>query len=1282
MSKRLFGLFVSLLVISGVNFFTEFAAENARGAIVTVDDDGGAMFTSIQLAIDSANIGDTIYVYNGTYHENLIVGKQVNLVGEDQELTIINGSFANDTIFVDNTDIVTITGFTITGGNHSGIYINWSNSVLVAGNIIVKNHNGITLNFSNGATIARNRIQNNEYLADLFYTLRPPWHVGYGVYLNYSSDDRIVENNMSFNGYVLCDEFVPGCILWEAWGGGIQLDTSDDNIISSNDIFSNFYYTPPLSFEGNGAGIGLSSSSNNTIANNNLAGNTQNIELKYSDLNNAFGNRIYYPNNLPVSPSSNIAGVSIEYGSNNTISLNSVDRVSTGISVGFESNFNEIIGNQVSNASWGVYLYSNDTLVTNNTVRNSQYGMDLYEASNTTIVNNIVVGIGNLNTYGIYLNSGIKVTNNTIVDNTISDFDYGVFLLDNRNNTLSRNNITSNNNGIKIQTSAPANYSYNNTIHHNNFVGNTIQAIDLDFDNKWNSSYPPDGIGGNYWSDYSPACQDLFNGSSTPQASGSPDGFCDNPYSIDGDSRDYYALTSAATDAGSLLLPDITPPARITDLTAINSTLTSVALRWTAPGNDGIIGMASQYDLRYSTLPVNDTNWGMATQVIGETQPKIGGKTEVFEVQGLALDTTYFFAIKTADGGPNWSLLSNIVMARTLQDLTAPIIAGLKTEPNPQSVYDNVNISAIVSDNYQLSNVWINLTYPDGLFINQTMDNTGALYHFNQSYNSIGTYNFTIWAKDTPDNWASSDGQFLIYDIEVPSIVNPIALPYPQEVYGFVNISATVIDNYDTPGVSLNITGPDGSWQNVTMVRMGAVYFYNQPYDQVGIYQFIIWANDTSVNWNNSAGDIEIIDSTPPTANAGNDKEVPQGSLIILDGNASSDNYLIVNYTWSFLDNVPIVLYGDNPGYVFNNIGNFEIVLTIEDSFGNSDVDKVWINVTDVTRPGISGFAITPNPQEVYGNVNITSIIDDNHDLPTAFVNITRPGGLWENMTMAYVGTTYYHDENYDTLGIYSFIIWANDSAGNYNYATGSFEIVDSTHPSADAGDDQILQQGNILTFNGNLSWDNIGISNYSWFFVDLEPVELYGEKPSYAFNRLGNYIVILAVKDSSGNTAIDQLWVNVTSFMSPTGIVTGIVVDSEGNPIEGATVRLLKSGIEVSSARSSLTGEYTFSNISLGAYTIEVTKNTQMATSPEFTIDVDNLNIRLVTVLDLEALSSREAIPVWSWFLIAILAVAVIFLLVLLYKQMDLQEEENSEKEVEQEEDVAKAEESDDENG
>ena len=91
----------------------------------------------------------------------------------------------------------------------------------------------------------------------------------------------------------------------------------------------------------------------------------------------------------------------------------------------------------------------------------------------------------------------------------------------------------------------------------------------------------------------------------------------------------------------------------------------SVSLSWTTPGDDSLSGIASQFDLRYSLSPITAANFASATRFMPTPTPATPGTRQSVIVTGLLPNTTYYFAIKTADDVPNWSLISNVVSRAT-----------------------------------------------------------------------------------------------------------------------------------------------------------------------------------------------------------------------------------------------------------------------------------------------------------------------------------------------------------------------------------------------------------------------------------------------------------------------------------------------------------------------------------------------------------------------------------------------------------------------------------------
>jgi hypothetical protein len=103
---------------------------------------------------------------------------------------------------------------------------------------------------------------------------------------------------------------------------------------------------------------------------------------------------------------------------------------------------------------------------------------------------------------------------------------------------------------------------------------------------------------------------------------------------------------------------------------------TSVTLLWTAPGDDGMTGRASRYDLRVSTNAIAGTDtltwWNSAIVVdmTGKT-PALAGAADSVLVPNLLVGSRYLAILKAGDEVPNWSGYSNISVI-DLRDSTPP----------------------------------------------------------------------------------------------------------------------------------------------------------------------------------------------------------------------------------------------------------------------------------------------------------------------------------------------------------------------------------------------------------------------------------------------------------------------------------------------------------------------------------------------------------------------------------------------------------------------------------
>jgi len=87
-----------------------------------------------------------------------------------------------------------------------------------------------------------------------------------------------------------------------------------------------------------------------------------------------------------------------------------------------------------------------------------------------------------------------------------------------------------------------------------------------------------------------------------------------------------------------------------------------VELSFIAGGDDGTIGQAARYEIRYSSTPITQANWSQATLVPDAVPlPRASGSVEIITVSILnaLLGSTYHLGVRTRDEAYNWSTVSN-----------------------------------------------------------------------------------------------------------------------------------------------------------------------------------------------------------------------------------------------------------------------------------------------------------------------------------------------------------------------------------------------------------------------------------------------------------------------------------------------------------------------------------------------------------------------------------------------------------------------------------------------
>lgn len=235
MKKEIVGILVCMLLVGTVLPVSATVAikrtynSSYFGNTLYVGGSGEGNYTKIQDAIDDANPGDTVFVYDESspYYENLVVNKSISMIGENRETTVVDGGLSGEVIYVRGIDGVTVSGFTIRNGELGLHFLESYNNVITDNTVHDHKFPGIIFLVSGRNTITNNIVTNT-------YT---------GVYFFETSDSIIADNTFDSNNHSLYiktlsnnNTFSNNSIGWSSHTGVFIYDRCEKNVFFENNI--------------------------------------------------------------------------------------------------------------------------------------------------------------------------------------------------------------------------------------------------------------------------------------------------------------------------------------------------------------------------------------------------------------------------------------------------------------------------------------------------------------------------------------------------------------------------------------------------------------------------------------------------------------------------------------------------------------------------------------------------------------------------------------------------------------------------------------------------------------------------------------------------------------------------------------------------------------------------------------------------------------------------------------------------------------------------------------
>jgi hypothetical protein len=192
------------------------------------------------------------------------------------------------------------------------------------------------------------------------------------------------------------------------------------------------------------------------------------------------------------------------------------------------------------------------------------------------------------------------------------------------------------------------------------------------------------------------------------------------------------------------------------------------------------------------------------------------------------------------------------------------------------------------------------------------------------------------------------------------------------------------------------------------------------------------------ITWDNASHTSSIyVDGTLENAMTDSNVDTGSGSANSLHIGSRTD-YNTLRFHIGEIDEVRISNPVKNSSWIWTEYHN----QYDPESFFDVGVEES-VPTGDITPPVISNVDASPDPQVSGGLVNITCDVSDDVAVNQVWVNIMDPLGGTRNETM--LSGSFYFEDSYSLVGMYSYFIWANDTSNNSAMSTiHTFTILES----------------------------------------------------------------------------------------------------------------------------------------------------------------------------------------------------------------------------------------------
>jgi hypothetical protein len=489
---------------------------------------------------------------------------------------------------------------------------------------------------------------------------------------------------------------------------------------------------------------------------------------------------------------------------------------------------------------------------------------------------------------------------------------------------------------------------------------------------------------------------------------------------------------------------------------------------------------------------------------------------------------TYTFTVTNASGCNSQASANVVINARPIAN------AGDDQLVNESSL---VTLDGSLSSDPDGSPITFKWIAPEGISLNSSLVAQPTFIAPEVAFDT--DYLFSLMVNDGSINSITDQVKITVKQINRAPVANagPDQLVAPNQL---VQLNGALSSDLDADLLNYHWTAPEGIVLSGSTIANPEFIAPNVTSDTE--YTFRLKVSDGKTESPEDEVIIKVLTYRIPIADAGSDFSADEGSMVTLDGSASSDpKGSTLTYEWIAPSGITLSSNTvQKPGFKAPEVTQdtpYTFTLMVNNGVSKSIADWVTVTIKQVNTPPVANAGNDFSTNEL-SRVDLNGSLSFDQDNDELSYLWTPPVGISLNFNT--VMTPLFFAPNVDSDTPYTFKLTVSDgkTTSQPDYIVVTVRNVNNK-PIANAGADQVVDEGTVVSLDGTGSTDaNLDALTYLWTAPNgIVLSSVNASKPTFTAPDVlsdQTFVFMLTVNDGKSDSFTDEVRITVMNANKP----------------------------------------------------------------------------------------------------------------------------------------------------